>query len=72
MAGGPKKLEQYKYFSIVAWTLVVCSSSLVLYLALDLRQTAHELQDTSMNLDHKMQQIDALFENQPHATSSQE
>lgn len=72
MASGPKKLEQYKYFSIVAWTLVFCSTSLVLYSALDLRQTANELQDTSMNLDHKMQQVDALFENQPHATSSSE
>ena len=72
MAGGPKKLEQYRYFSIVAWILILCFASFVLYLVLDLRQTAQQLQDTSMNLDHKMQQVDTMFENRAHGTSTPE
>lgn len=69
MAAGPKKLEQYKYFSVVAWTLVLAFTSLVTYLALDLRQTANELETTSMNLNQKMEDVEALF-NQPNHGSN--
>lgn len=70
MASGPKKLEQYKYFSVFAWILVISFTSFVIYLALDLRTTADRLQGTSMNLNQQMRDVEALFENNPHATTS--
>lgn len=72
MAGGPKKLEQYKYFSVFAWTLVFGFTGFVLYFALNLRETADRLQNNSMNLNQQMQDVDALFDQNPHATSSPE
>jgi|AntRauTorckE6833_2_1112554.scaffolds.fasta_scaffold02376_6 amino acid permease len=70
MAAGPKKFEQYKYFSVVAWTLVLAFSGLVLYLVLDLRETATRLQGTSMNLNQQMEEVEALFEKNSNATNT--
>lgn len=67
MAG--KQLEQYSWFPHIAWTLSLALALFVGYLALELRTTAQDLQDSSLSLEQRLEDTETML-NQDSATSS--
>lgn len=67
-----KKLEQYKWFPVVAWTLAIGFALFVINLAFELRETADDLRESSISLQQRMdylENIDAERSRQINAES---
>ncbi len=56
MAG--KKLEQYKYFQPIAWTLCISFAGFVGMLALQLKTTVYAMQTSSLSLEERIKTIE--------------
>ena len=57
-----QKLEHYKVFPIIAWTLTILFTIFVIHLALRVNETANNLEKTSQNLGEQMRQVEEMFE----------
>lgn len=64
-----KKLEQYSWFPYIAWTLSIGFAIFVIILALQLRDIAHDLQDSNATLDQRIQAVEEMFSGE-RATST--
>ena len=60
-----KKLEEYSWFPIIAWTLSIGFAGFVGYLTLQLLDTAKQIQDSTMTLDHRLQVVEDMFSDTP-------
>ena len=67
-----KKLEQYKWFPVVAWTLAIGFAAFVSSLALELRNTADGLRETSISLEQRMQYLERKDEENDTSTHESE
>ena len=54
----PKKLEQYKYFQPIAWTLCLSFAGFVGMLALELQTTIKNLENSSLSFEERLQNIE--------------
>ncbi len=59
-----RKLEEYAWFPYVAWTLTVVFAGYVMYLAFDLRDKANTLQDSTLSLEFRIEQIERMLHEQ--------
>ncbi len=66
----PKKLEQFKYFQPIAWTLCLSFAGFVVMLSLQLVGVVNDLQTTNLSIDSrldvledKINQVEALQKN---------
>ncbi len=66
----PKKLEQFKYFQPIAWTLCLSFAGFVAMLSLQLVNVVNNLQNSSIsiesrldNLEEKINKVEALQTN---------
>ena len=64
-----KKLEEYSWFPYVAWTLSIVFAIFVGSLALELRNTAQSIQDSTMTLDYRLQVVEEMFAEQQATTT---
>lgn len=56
----PKKLEHYKYFQPIAWTLCLSFAGFVGMLALQLQSTITEMQDSTIGFETRLQNIEEI------------
>ena len=54
----PKKLEQYKYFQPIAWTVCIGFAGFVGMLALELRNTVYQLQSSDLNFEERLRAVE--------------
>lgn len=54
----PKKLEQYKYFQPIAWTVCISFAAFVGMLALELRDTVYQLQSSDLNFEARLKAVE--------------
>ena len=54
----PQKLEQYKYFQPIAWTLCLSFAGFVGMLALELQTTIKNLENSSLSFEERLQNIE--------------
>ena len=66
-----KKLEQYKWFSTVAWTLAIGFALFVVSLSLELRTTATELSESSISLKQRMNYLEQNSHDRPTSTNDE-
>ena len=58
-----KKLEDYWLFPYIAWTISIGFTIFVVFLALELRETAASIEQSSLNLEKRMQAVEDMFAN---------
>lgn len=61
----PKKLEQYKYFQPIAWTLCLSFAGFVGMLALQIENQFEEFQSSSVSFEQRLQNVEAALEVEP-------
>lgn len=66
----PKKLEQYKYFPHIAWTLCIAFAGFVFMLSLKAQNSYESLSQSQLSHEYRLQQIEATLGNTPSATST--
>jgi len=49
----PKKLENYKYFSLIAWTLCVGFAGFVVLLVMNVNNKIHSLENSSLSFEQR-------------------
>ncbi len=57
----PKKLEQYKYFQPIAWTICVTFAGFVMMLAFQLQTTIKDMEKISLVFDQRLQNVEAAI-----------
>lgn len=58
----PRKLEQYKYFQPIAWTLCLSFAGFVAMLTLQLKTEVQNFESSSISFDHSVQDIEQKVE----------
>jgi len=53
-----KKLEQYKYFQPIAWTLCISFAGFVAMLTIELRNVVYNMQNSSLSLEARIANIE--------------
>ena len=66
----PKKLEQYKYFQPIAWTLCISFAGFVGMLSLQLQATIQDLQTSTLTFDERLRNVEAAVGANPEAAAS--
>jgi hypothetical protein len=61
----PKKLEQYKYFQPIAWTLCLSFAGFVGMLALQLQVTVKNMEESSIGFETRLENIENIVNNNP-------
>lgn len=61
----PKKLEQYKYFQPIAWTLCLSFAGFVMMLALQVKTTINNLQGSDLSFEQRLQKVEAIVGTNP-------
>jgi hypothetical protein len=61
----PKKLEHYKYFEPIAWTICITFAGFVAMLALELRNTVADLQQSAISFETRLQNVEEAIKNNP-------
>ena len=56
-----KKLEQYSWFPYVAWTLTIVFAGYVMFLAINFKEQAVALQDSTLSLEYRVTQIERML-----------
>jgi hypothetical protein len=56
----PRKLEQYKYFQPIAWTLCVSFAGFVSMLALQLQSVVQDMQTSSISFDERLKNVEDI------------
>jgi hypothetical protein len=54
----PKKLEQFKYFQPIAWTLCISFAGFVMMLSLQLVNTVNNLQTSSLSIENRLDNLE--------------
>jgi hypothetical protein len=54
----PKKLEQYKYFQPIAWTLCLGFATYVGFLALNIDEEIAALESSSLSFEERIQRLE--------------
>lgn len=54
----PKKLEQYKYFQPIAWTVCIGFAAYVGMLALNVQSEITRLQSSSLGFEQRLQNLE--------------
>lgn len=54
----PRKLEQYKYFQPIAWTLCVSFAGFVAMLALQLEAEVQKFESSSIGFEQRLQNLE--------------
>lgn len=58
----PKKLEEYKYFQPIAWTICLTFAAFVGLLALQLQSVISDLEQSDMSIEKRVQDLeDAVY-----------
>ncbi len=57
----PKKLEQYKYFQPIAWTLCLSFAGFVAMLALELRMTVEQMHQSNISFESRLDRIEEVL-----------
>lgn len=63
----PRKLEQYKYFQPIAWTLCLSFAGFVGMLALQLQNVVYELENSSVGFETRLQNVEEIVGVNPEA-----
>jgi len=58
-----KKLEDYWWFPYMAWTISIGFTIFVAFLALELRETASNIEQSSLNLERRIQAVEDMLAN---------
>ncbi|MDO8260276.1 MAG: hypothetical protein Q7T50_02115 [Candidatus Magasanikbacteria bacterium] len=58
----PKKLENYKYFGVIAWILCIGFAIFVYSLVLELKEAALNLQNTSVDFGSRLENVEQIVE----------
>ncbi len=66
----PKKLEQYKYFQPIAWTVCISFAGFVGMLALQLKTTVIHMQQSTLAFEQRLQNIEAAVGVSPQQTNT--
>lgn len=61
----PKKLEQYKYFQPIAWTLCLSFAGFVGMLAIQLQATVKHMENSSLSFETRLQNIENIVNVNP-------
>ncbi len=61
----PKKLEQYKYFQPIAWTLCLSFAGFVGMLALQVQESFKQLEESSIGFETRLQNIENIVNVNP-------
>jgi hypothetical protein len=61
----PKKLEQYKYFQPIAWTVCLSFAGFVGMLALQLQITVKDMQESTLSFEYRLQNVEAALATPP-------
>lgn len=56
----PKKLENYKYFGIIAWIICIGFAAFVYSLVLELKEAAESLQKASVNFESRLENVEQI------------
>ncbi|MEZ4195068.1 MAG: hypothetical protein R3B53_01585 [Candidatus Paceibacterota bacterium] len=56
----PKKLEHYKYFQPIAWTLCISFAGFVGLLALNLKVVVQDLESSNMSFETRLQNVEEI------------
>ncbi len=64
----PKKLEQYKYFQPIAWTVCISFAGFVGMLALQLKTTIINLEQSTVSFEQRLQEVEAAVGVNPAGT----
>jgi hypothetical protein len=67
----PKKLEQYKYFQPIAWTLCLSFAGFVMMLALQLDSTVNKMEQSTLNFEQRLQSVEAAVGIEQNTTTQQ-
>lgn len=54
----PKKLEQFKYFQPIAWTICLSFAGFVMMLSLQLVNTVNHLQYSSISIENRLDNLE--------------
>jgi len=54
----PKKLEQYKYFQPIAWTLCLSFAGFVAMLSLQLTSTINNLENSTISIEDRLENLE--------------
>ncbi len=60
----PKKLENYKYFGIIAWILCIGFAIFVYSLVLELKEAAENIQTTSADFEQRLENVEDIVGSQ--------
>ncbi len=58
----PKKLEHYKYFQPIAWTVCISFAGFVGMLALQLQATVENLENSTLTFEERLRNVEAAVE----------
>ena len=56
----PKKLENYKYFGVIAWILCIGFAIFVYSLVLELKEAAENIQTTSLDFEQRLETVEDI------------
>jgi len=65
----PKKLEHYKYFQPIAWTLCISFAGFVGMLALQVKIHINDLQQSTIGFEQRLQNIEEVVGVNPKAAT---
>lgn len=66
----PKKLEHYKYFQPIAWTLCISFAGFVCMLALNLKVVVQDLETSTMSFETRLQNIEEVVGINPNTATA--
>jgi type III secretory pathway component EscS len=61
----PKKLEQYKYFQPIAWTVCLTFAGFVGLLTIELKNTVNHLQESTLSFEARLQNVEGAIKVNP-------
>lgn len=61
----PKKLEHYKFFAPIAWTLCLSFAGFVGLLALQVNDTIQDLESSSISFDQRLDVVEKAVDTNP-------
>jgi hypothetical protein len=61
----PKKLETYKYFQPIAWTLCLSFAGFAGMLALELQTTIKNLEHSTLSFEERLQNVENIVNVNP-------
>lgn len=61
----PKKLEAYKYFKHLAWTLIILFATFVFILTIKLQTVVQKMETSNVSMEERLQNLEKeVYQNQ--------